>query len=375
MTDRKTTAPATEIQRSVEQEGIWQQIQQHFQTMQSSLSVRLVCEGKPVQTVDEIRSGIKEAARLFALQNSPIKAEELVASQENAFVRKSQQWEQVARAAEARERAKATGGIAGSSSTANRRKLETEHNRIRHQITNVKQCLRRLRTALNRGVGFEQKNPLDQDGDQESETQVDSILDTAELSSISSDQLAAQSEAATVDSPSSETIEEVKEVSKFLTCFQNMLGDGLSLEYKNAPFLDPFSDAGVRSREAIWADGFAYCLVVQWEESPENLLILKFWIVPKRPELAEELQSDELPSFFLHNNQTRAADKLQFELVGHSSQNGPLTSEMNQLFTRIESDRFLTSDQKIRLCYLTCSYDTKVNFDSAIAETFLLEVL
>ena len=69
MTDRKTTAPATEIQRSVEQEGIWQQIQQHFQTMQSSLSVRLVCEGKPVQTVDEIRSGIKEAARLFALQN------------------------------------------------------------------------------------------------------------------------------------------------------------------------------------------------------------------------------------------------------------------------------------------------------------------
>ena len=365
--------------RSTEKEGVWQQIQQHFQTTQTSLSLRLVCEGKTVQQVGDVNSGVKEAARLFTLQDSPQKAEELVASLENLFNRKCQQWEQVAKGAEARERAKATGGGgSGSDSTAaNRRKLESAHAGIRNRITNVKQCIRRLRTALNRGVAIEnQKNTLGENMPQldglEAGTEAILPSSTTIQSHKSDENLTAKSSDLKTDfEPNHDQLEE----SKFSACFKKLIGDGLSLEYKNAPYLDPFSDEGLKSREAIWADHPPYCLIVQWEDSPNSMLNLKFWILPNHPELIEKLRSHELPSFFLHTNRINGAEKLDFKLAIHSTQNGPLTSEINQLLNRLEAERFLSSELQTPLYYLTCKLDIVADFDSAVKQSYLLELL
>jgi len=371
--DQQVMSDATDSHRSVEQEGVWQQIQQHFQTTQTSLSLRLVCEGKVVQQIGDVKSGVKEAARLFNLQNSPQKAEELIASQENLFNRKCQQWEQVARGAEARERARATGGEKGTATSAgNRRKLESEHNGIRNRITNVKQCIRRLRTALNRGVSLEiQENAseeitTDQDGSQSAQE----VVKDEKSEDVADSRLEEPGESA-----ESETEQLKSQESKFAVCFQDLIGDGVQLDYESAPYLDPFSDEGFKSRESIWTGEQPFCLIVQWEDSPSGLLNMRFWIVPKRPEFVEELRSEDLPSLFLHLNQSNAAEKLNFELVVHSSQNGPLSSEMNQLFNRIESERFLQSEQKIPLSYLTCTIETQSKFDLATNQPTLLELL
>jgi hypothetical protein len=278
------------LQIPAEKNSVWEQIQQHFQTTQTSLSLRLTCEGKAVQQVGDVKSGIKEAARLFHLQNSPQKAEELVAGLENVFIRRCQQWEQVAKGAEARERAKATGGGSGSSSASNRRKLETAHNAIRNRITTVKQCIRRLRTALNRGVGLEhQINAIQKDASSSVDDMVSVADDSAPKEAPSN---AAQSNKT---APVEIVVEDPIEPLRFTTCFKSLIGDGLQLDYKTAPYLDPFSNEGLKSREAIWASGQPYCLIVQWEESSRGLLNLKFWIVPKKPELLNELKLVELP--------------------------------------------------------------------------------
>ena len=354
--------------RAAEKEGVWQQIQQHFQTTQSSLSLRLICEGKEVQQIADIKSGVREAARLFNLQDSPLKAEELVASQENLFNRKCQQWEQAAKSAEARERAKATGGGAGgASSAANRRRLEAANIAVRNQVSNSKQCFRRLRTALKRGVALGASNNTS------NEIPTTPPTENQTTKSITAEGLNHSHPSAVATA--TESMQE-KPQSKFLVSLQNLIGEGLSLEYEAAPYMDPLSEQGLKSREAIWTESQPYCLIVQWEDSRDCSLKLKFWIVPKRPELVPELRS-EVPRIFLHKKVNHGAERLNFEWAVHNNQNGPLTSEMNQLLNRLESERFMASelDQKAQLSYLTCAINTELDFDTAVQQSYLLELL
>lgn len=365
-TDLNQNDEATEIRRDSEKEAIWQQVNQHFQTTQTSLSLRLVCKGKVIQQVGDIKSGVREAARLFTLQDSPEKAEELIASQENLFNRKCQQWEQVAKSAEAQERAKATGGSGGNSATsaANRRRLESENNAVRNRISSSKQCFRRLRTALNRGVAYGSRK-LKPDNLQE------------ESPANKPTEKPGNRNAPTDVSSTTESTRAVSQDSKLTVCLQNLIGAGLTLEYGTAPFLDPFWDEGLRSREAIWTENQPYCLIVQWEHHRDESLNLRFWIVPKRPELVQEFKADELPELFLHTPRNNEAVKLNFQPVVHSGHSGPVTSEMSQLISRIESERFLSSelDQRASLIYLTCSVEMENDFDTAVQESYLLELL
>jgi hypothetical protein len=80
-------------------------------------------------------------------------------------------------------------------------------------------------------------------------------------------------------------------------------------------------------------------------------------------------------SIFLHSKLLNSADKLNFKLAVHDSKNGPLTSEMNQLLGRIESDNFLNSEDRLRLSYLTCTAKTESKFDAAIEQNYLLELI
>lgn len=355
-TDRKDAILAAE------KEGLWQQIKQHFQTTQTSLSLRLICEGNEVQKVGEVKSGVREASRLFNLQNSPQKAEELVASQENLFNRKCQQWEQVAKGAEARERANATGGSEGQAATsaANRRKLEAANNAVRGQISNSKQCFRRLRTALNRAVAHEVAlNRPDDPGElvTESVANPESNLVVAESASAEDDHLQGIPEPGSVLSE----------------CLQGLIGEGLTLDYQSAPYLDPFANEGVLSREASWMDEPRYGFIVQWEERNNGELNFKFWIVPKDPVHVDELLADG-PELYFHNQTKQEAIRLNFSLMTHDSKNGPVTKEVNQVLEHLESERFLNSDsQHKRLCYLVSSAPVGVEFEQAIQQSYLVE--
>ncbi len=360
--------------RDGEKEEIWQQIQQHFQTTQSALLLRLVCQGKVIQQIGDVKSGIKEASRMFTLQNDPSTAADLVASQENQLNRKCQQWEQAAKAAEAQERAKATGGSAGAASSAgNRRKLESENNAVRNRITSAKQCIRRLRTALNRGVSLGSRK----DGFE------DNVASTQEVDSFASANATSPRDSKTklptkmeVQARDIEQTEIVAQKSRLKTCLETLIGNGLTLSYEAAPFKDPFCDEGLKSREAIWTEKHPFCLIVQWEDSHDCVLNLKFWFVPKRSEYAEELRTENPPELYLHKNLQHAAEKLDLKLVSHNTQHGPLTSEMNQLLNQIESARFLSSESKTKrpLTYLTGSIKTGLGFDAAVKHSYLLEL-
>ena len=361
--DLEQETKATESRRASEKEGIWQQIKQHFQSTQTSLSLRLVCQGREIQQIADIKSGIREAARMFNLHDSPQKAEELVASQENLFIRKCQQWEQVAKGAEAQERAKATGGGEGSaSSAANRRKLEAANNAVRHRISNSKQCFRRLRTALNRGVTYGSKK---------------SNLDVVPQAFPNDRQLETPMIQRPAISTVNESIESNSKTSKLFSFLASLIGDGLPLNYDNAPFKDSVSDTGAEPRESIWTESQPYCLIVRWDASLDHTLNLKFWIVPKRPELVSELRSQGLPDLFLHTKANFEAERLNLELVRHGTQVSPRSSEMTQLLNRIKTERFLSTqgDQNARFCYLNGNVRTKSNFDSAVKQSYLLELL
>ncbi|MFK7766246.1 MAG: hypothetical protein AB8B55_03305 [Mariniblastus sp.] len=356
-----------------EKESIWQQINQHFQTTQTCLTLRLVCKGKEVQQVGDVLSGLREAARLFTLHESPQKAEELVASVENLFNRKCQQWDQAAKAAEAQERAKATGGGQGSAdSAANRRKLESAHNAVRHRVTSAKQCFRRLRTALNRGLSFGHKKYSDIES--ASDNVPTKPLANQSSQRNSGDKPQAQNSPSDIGSGSGPELAKPP-TNKLIESLKSLIGAGAKLNYATAPFLDPFCEEGVKSREAIWDESEFYCFIVQWEECRDRALNLKFWIVPRRPEFVEDLVSDQQPDLFLH--QRGSAERLNFELVVHNTKNGPSTNEMNQLMNRIESERFLSgeSGKKLTLRYLTSSVNTQTDFDLAIQQPYLLELL
>lgn len=176
----------------------------------------------------------------------------------------------------------------------------------------------------------------------------------------------------------SESIDLSPQKPRIIACLQTLIGDGLPLEYTAAPYKDPFSEEGLKSREAIWAEkSQPYCLIVQWEDSQDCTLNLRFWIVPKRPAFDHELRSDHLPNLFLHKLINNGAERLDFKMVEHNTQNGPLTVEMTQLLNRIESEQFLSTEinHEAPLCYLTCSVKTEIDFDTAVQQSYLLEHL
>lgn len=148
-----------------ELQGTWHHINQHFLTTQSSLRVKLISKGKEVASVEDVKSGVRDAARMFALQNSPGKAAERIVRLSNDFDNKCKQWQERARSLESQLKAAATGGSGrtgparpgqrtGSSAADERKRVEAEHNRVRIRMTEAKQCFRRLRTALNRGAAL-----------------------------------------------------------------------------------------------------------------------------------------------------------------------------------------------------------------------------
>lgn len=373
-TSEKEAKEAARI-RAAEKEGIWQQILQHFQTTQTSLSVRLVCQGRVVQQIGDIKTGVREASRMFTLQNSPQKAEEMIASCENLFVRKCQKWERVAKNAEAQERAKATGGgEGGASSAANRRRLEAANNDVRNRITNVKQCIRRLRTALNRGVTFDL--PVNDLGSEPISVAAASHDQIAETETETKPETQSNIELVRPE-PKKNPVAESGRAPRIRVCLESLVGDGLQLNYAEAPYEDPFFDDGLASREVVWSLGEPFCLIVQWEDDQSDLLRFKFWIVPKQQDYAAELEIDEVPELYLHGVAGGGADKLDFELVPHDTKNGPLTNEANQLLNHIESSQFLATDlgKQIPLSYLKCTVETSLAFPDAISKSYFLELI